>query len=82
MSDRSNFRVIQGKSEAEINISKKIRKHRLHSMLRVLLIVVVIVALAALLINSYKNLFILHCQTMASQTGSPVTRSQRPTVSR
>lgn len=55
MSDRSNFRVIQGKSEAEVNISKKIRKHRMHSMLRVLLIVAVIIAIAAVLINSYKN---------------------------
>lgn len=55
MADRSNFRVIQGKSEAEVNISKKIRKHRMHSMLRVLLIVVVIVAIVAVLINSYKN---------------------------
>ena len=55
MADRSNFRVIQGKSEAEVNISKKIRKHRMHSMLRVLLIVVVIIAIAAVLVNSYKN---------------------------
>jgi len=55
MTDRSNFRVIQGKSEAEMNISRKIRKHRMHSMLRVLLIVAVVVAIAAVLINSYKN---------------------------
>jgi len=55
MSDRSNFRVIQGRSEAEVNISKKIRKHRMHSMLRVLLIVGVIIAIMAVLVNSYKN---------------------------
>lgn len=55
MADRSNFRVIQGKSEAEVNISKKIRKHRMHSMLRVLLIVAVIIGITAILVNSYKN---------------------------
>lgn len=55
MADRSNFRVIQGKSDAERNITKKIRQHRMHSMLRVLLIVGVIIALAAVMINSYKN---------------------------
>jgi len=55
MADRSNFRVIQGKSEAEVNITKKIRKHRMHSMLRVLLIVGVIIAITSVLVNSYKN---------------------------
>ena len=55
MADRSNFRVIQGKSEAEVNITRKIRKHRMHSMLRVLLIVGVVIAITAVLVNSYKN---------------------------
>lgn len=55
MADRSNFRVIQGKSEAEVNISKKIRKHRMHSLLRVLLIVVAVIVITAVLVNSYKN---------------------------
>lgn len=55
MADRSNFRVIQGKSEAEVNISKKIRKHRMHSLLRVLLIVVVTIAIVTILVSSYKN---------------------------
>ena len=55
MSNRRNFRVIRGKSEAEVNISKKIRKHRLHSLLRVLLIVAVVAVLVVLAVNSYKN---------------------------
>jgi len=55
MSDRSNFRVIQGKSEAEMDITRKIRKHRMHSMLRVLLIVVAVIVIGVVLVNSYKN---------------------------
>lgn len=55
MSNRRNFRVIRGKSEAEVNISKKIRKHRLHSLLRVLLIVAVLVGIIWLAVSSYKN---------------------------
>jgi len=55
MSNRSNFRLIRGKSEAEVNITKKIRKHRLHSLLRVLLIVGVIVGVVAICVTSYKN---------------------------
>ena len=55
MSNRSNFRLIRGKSEAEVNITKKIRKHRLHSLLRVLLIVAVIIGVVAICITSYKN---------------------------
>ena len=55
MSNRSNFRLIRGKSEAEVNITKKIRKHRLHSLLRVLLIVAVIVGVVAICVTSYKN---------------------------
>ena len=55
MSNRRNFRVIRGKSEAEVNISKKIRKHRLHSLLRVLLIVAVLIGIIWLAVSSYKN---------------------------
>lgn len=55
MSNRRNFRVIRGKSEAEVNISKKIRKHRLHSLLRVLLIVAVLTGIIWLAVSSYKN---------------------------
>lgn len=55
MSNRSNFRVIRGKSEAEVNISKKIRKHRLHSLLRVLLIAAVLIGIIWLAVSSYKN---------------------------
>lgn len=55
MSNRSNFRLIRGKSEAEVNITQKIRKHRLHSLLRVLLIVAVIIGVVAICITSYKN---------------------------
>lgn len=55
MSNRNNFRVIRGRSEAEVNISRKIRKHRLHSLLRVLLIVGIIVILVMVAVNSYKN---------------------------
>ena len=55
MSNRNNFRVIRGRSEAEVNISRKIRKHRLHSLLRVLLIVAVVAVLVVLAVNSYKN---------------------------
>ena len=55
MSNRRNFRVIRGKSEAEVNISKKIRMHRLHSLLRVLLIVGVLTAIIWVAVSSYKN---------------------------
>ena len=55
MTDRSNFRVIQGRTEAEVDITKKIRKHRMHSMLRVLLIVLLVAVLTAVVVNSYKN---------------------------
>ena len=55
MSNRRNFRVIRGKSEAEVNISKKIRMHRLHSLLRVLLIVGVLPAIIWVAVSSYKN---------------------------
>ena len=55
MSNRKNFRVIRGRTEAEVNISRKIRKHRLHSLLRVLLIVAVVVILVMVAVNSYKN---------------------------
>ena len=55
MSNRRNFRVIRGKSEAEVNISKKIRKHRLHSLLRVLLIAAVLIGIIWLAVSSYKN---------------------------
>lgn len=55
MSNRNNFRVIRGKSEAEANISKKIRKHRLHSLLRVLLIAAAIIGVIAICVTSYKN---------------------------
>ncbi len=55
MSNRSNFRLIRGKSEAEVNITKKIRKHRLHSLLRVLLIAAVIIGVVAICVTSYKN---------------------------
>lgn len=55
MSNRRNFRVIHRKSEAEVNITKKIRKHRLRSVLRVLLIAAAVIGVAAIFINSYKN---------------------------
>lgn len=55
MSNRNNFRVIRGKSEAEANISQKIRKHRLHSLLRVLLIAAAIIGVIAICVTSYKN---------------------------
>ncbi len=55
MSNRRNFRVIRGRSEAEVNISKKIRMHRLHSLLRVLLIVGVLTAIIWVAVSSYKN---------------------------
>lgn len=55
MSNRRNFRVIRGKSEAEVNISKKIRKHRLHSLLRVLLVAAVLIGIIWLAVSSYKN---------------------------
>lgn len=55
MSNRRNFRVIRGKSEAEVNISKKIRRHRLRSLLRVLLIAAVLSGIIWLAVSSYKN---------------------------
>lgn len=55
MANRSNFRVIRGKSEAEADFSKKIRKHRLHSLLRIVLITALVVAMAMLFITQYRN---------------------------
>jgi len=55
MANKSNFRVIRGKSEAEAELSRKIRRHRIQSVLRILLIVAIVAGLAAFLITQYKN---------------------------
>lgn len=55
MANKSNFRVIRGRSEAEAELSRKIRRHRLQSVLRIVLIAAVVIGLAAVLIVQYKN---------------------------
>lgn len=55
MANRSNFRVIRGKAEAEANLTRKIRAHRIHSFLRTVLILAAVVGLSVLLITQYKN---------------------------
>ncbi len=55
MSNIRNFHVVRGKSEAEANLTKKIRKHRLQSLLRGLLVLAAVVGVAVILITSYKN---------------------------
>jgi len=55
MADKSNFRVIRGRSEAEVELSRKIRRHRIQSIMRVVLAVAVVIGLTALLIVQYKN---------------------------
>lgn len=55
MTDRNNFRVVRGRSEAEASLSKKIRMHKLQSVLRVVLIAAVVIGLVALFVTQYKN---------------------------
>ena len=55
MANKSNFRVIRGRAEAEEELSQKIRRHRIQSFLRVILIAVFVTGLLALLITQYKN---------------------------
>ena len=55
MANKSNFRVIRGRTEAEAELSRKIRRHRVQSVLRIVLITAVVIGLAALLIVQYKN---------------------------
>ncbi len=55
MANRNNFRVIRGKSEAEANLSKRIRLHKLQAVLRVVLIGAVVIGLVTMLVMQYKN---------------------------
>ena len=55
MADRNNFRVVGGRSEAEASLTKRIRMHKLQSMLRVSIIAVVLVILLLMFIIQYKN---------------------------
>ena len=55
MADRNNFRVVGGRSEAEASLTKRIRMHKLQSMLRVGIIAVVLVVLLLMFIIQYKN---------------------------
>lgn len=55
MANRSNFRVIRGKAEAEANLSKKIRLHRIRSVLRGIIISAAVIGLTVLLVSQYKN---------------------------
>ena len=55
MADRNNFRVVGGRSEAEASLTKRIRMHKLQSMLRVSIIAVVLVILVLMFIIQYKN---------------------------
>ena len=55
MANRNNFRVVRGKAEAEASLSKKIRIHKLQSVLRVILIAAVVIGLTALFVTQYKN---------------------------
>ena len=55
MANKSNFRVIRGRSEAEAELSRKIRRHRIQSVLRIVLIAAIVTGLAAFLIIQYKN---------------------------
>lgn len=55
MANRSDFRVIRGRTEAEEELSKKIRRHRIQSMVRVVLIAALLTGLLALIILQYKN---------------------------
>ena len=55
MADRNNFRVVGGRSEAEASLTKRIRMHKLQSMLRVGIIAVVLVVLVLMFIIQYKN---------------------------
>ena len=55
MANRNNFHVVRGKSEAEASLSKKIRMHKMQSLLRFVLIAVVAAGLVAMLVTQYKN---------------------------
>lgn len=55
MANKSNFRVIRGRSEAEAELSRKIRRHRIQSVLRIVLIAAIVIGLAAFLTVQYKN---------------------------
>ena len=55
MSNIRNFHVVRGKSEAEADLAKKIRKHRFQSLLRGLLVLAAVAGVAVILITSYKN---------------------------
>ena len=55
MANRNNFHVVRGKSEAEASLSKKIRMHKMQSLLRIVLIAVVAAGLVAMLVTQYKN---------------------------
>lgn len=55
MANKSNFRVIRGRTEAEAELSRKIRRHRVQSVLRIVLITAVVISLAVFLIVQYKN---------------------------
>ena len=55
MADRNNFRVVGGRSEAEASLTKRIRMHKLQSMLRVSIIAVMLVILVLMFIIQYKN---------------------------
>lgn len=55
MTNKKNFRVIRGKSEAEATLTKKIRMHRFRSFLRIALIAAAVAVVAAVFISQYKN---------------------------
>lgn len=55
MAYKNNFRVVGGRSEAEASLTKRIRIHKLQSLLRVSIIVVVLVVLVVMFIMQYKN---------------------------
>ena len=55
MANKSNFRVIRGRTEAEAELSQKIRRHRIQSGLRIALLAVVVIVLAIFLTVQYKN---------------------------
>lgn len=55
MAYKNNFRVVGGRSEAEASLTKRIRIHKLQSLLRVSIIAVVLVVLVVMFIMQYKN---------------------------
>ena len=55
MSNIRKFRVVREKTEAEADISKKIRKHKLNTALSIFLVIAAIVAITSFVVVQYKN---------------------------